>query len=51
MNTTPEQTLNIEYALVSEGNPHASMADYERCARLHCGIHDDVRGNLSILPR
>jgi hypothetical protein len=35
MNTTPEQTLNIEYALVSEGNPHASMADYERCARLH----------------
>ncbi|KAJ5206010.1 hypothetical protein N7491_003368 [Penicillium cf. griseofulvum] len=37
MNTTPEQILNIEDALVSEANPARlnGPLDYERCARLH----------------
>jgi hypothetical protein len=37
MNTTPEQILDIEDALVSEDNPARDdgALDYERCARLH----------------
>ncbi|CDM36772.1 unnamed protein product [Penicillium roqueforti FM164] len=37
MNTTPQQILNIEDALVSEANPARlnGPLDYERCARLH----------------
>ncbi|KAJ6149399.1 hypothetical protein N7471_000598 [Penicillium samsonianum] len=37
MNTTPQQVLNIEDALVSEANParRNGPLDYERCARLH----------------
>ncbi|KAJ6189393.1 hypothetical protein N7519_004301 [Penicillium mononematosum] len=37
MNTTPEQILNIEDALVSEANPARlnGPLDYERCAGLH----------------
>jgi hypothetical protein len=37
INTTVEQLLDIEDALVSEENPARddSTFDYERCARLH----------------
>ncbi|KAJ5374934.1 hypothetical protein N7517_006940 [Penicillium concentricum] len=37
MNTTPQQILNIDDALVSEANPArlSGPLDYERCARLH----------------
>jgi hypothetical protein len=37
MNTTPQQILNIEDALVSDDNPARDdgTLDYERCARLH----------------
>ncbi|KAJ5295830.1 hypothetical protein PENANT_c001G00105 [Penicillium antarcticum] len=37
MNTTPQQILNIEDALVSDDNParNEGFLDYERCARLH----------------
>jgi len=37
INTTPQQILNIEDALVSDDNParNDGSLDYERCARLH----------------
>jgi hypothetical protein len=37
INTTPQQILNFEDALVSDDNParDEGTLDYERCARLH----------------